>query len=174
MLTEDHQYFPFVPRYLGWCHDIVNDAFSQWNISPVVRALTLARLILVLCQRPFLYISQHWQQNERLTGRMRRYKRALNALYLTEEMKTSYSATIWAGCDDSQDYWESNLLCIHCPAAGGGQIPLFVLRLLLFQPGSQPVPVSPIFLGIKTNQAKIYDNDLAPPSSPLLGCVAMV
>ena len=119
MLTEDHQYFPFVPRYLGWCHDIVNDAFSQWNISPVVRALTLARLILVLCQRPFLYISQHWQQNERLTSRMRRYKRALNALYLTEEMKTSYSATIWAGCDDSQDYWESNLLCIHCPAAGG-------------------------------------------------------
>ena len=37
-----------------------------------------------------------------------------------------------------------------------------------------PTPVSPIFSGIKNNQAKIYDNDLAPPSSPLLGCVAMV
>ena len=37
-----------------------------------------------------------------------------------EEMETSYSADIWSGCDDSQDYWESNLSCIHCPGARGG------------------------------------------------------
>ena len=82
-------------------------------------------------------------------------------------MKTSNSDSRWRWCDDSQDYWESNLSCIHCPPAVGGKS-LYLSTDYFF---SSP---SPIFPGIKNNQAKIYDNDLAPPSSPLLGCVAMV
>ena len=76
-------------------------------------------------------------------------------------METSYSADIWSGGDDSQDYWESNLSCIHCPGARGGKSLYLSLRLLLFQP--QPVPYFP---GLKITKPRFMIMTCPPPSLP--------
>ena len=70
-------------------------------------------------------------------------------------METSEPDTRWPESDDSQDYWESDLSCIHCPLAVGGKSLYLSTDYLLSSPAQ-------IFPGIKNNQAKIYDNDPGP------------
>ena len=81
-------------------------------------------------------------------------------------MKTSNSNSRWRWCDDSQDYWESDLSCIHCPPAVGGKS-LYLSTDYFFS--SQ----SPYFQGLKITKPRFMIMT-RPPSSPLLGCVAMV
>ena len=70
-------------------------------------------------------------------------------------METSEPDTRWPESDDSQDYWESDLSCIHCPLAVGGKSLYLSTDYLLSSPAQ-------IFSGIKNKQAKIYDNDPGP------------
>ena len=170
MLTEDHQYFPFVPRYLGWCRDIVNDALSlSMEYFSCHQSLDIGQInTCIMSVRPILYQSTEptkWKIAQRILESKWWKLRAERVLTIwVRRMKTSYSANIWSWCDDSQDYWESNLFCIHCPAAGGGKS-LYLSTDYFSSSPSQSQSV-PYFQGLKNNQAKIYDNDLAPPLPP--------
>ena len=76
-------------------------------------------------------------------------------------MKTSNSNSRWRWCDDSQDYWESDLSCIHCPPAVGGKS-LYLSTDYFFS--SQ----SPYFQGLKITKPRFMIMTPFPPLDVVL------